>query len=248
MRRLFRHALPLHTPQHEAGRIQIATGSEPRGPDAAEARWPEIRWPVATFSPICYEANYAYPLLVWLHDDGEDETQMLRLMPQVSRRNYVALGLRAEGPKSGRPGFCWGDAPEHLERAEDELFTAIKAARRRWHVHSERVFLVGVGGGAAAAFWWALRYPDRFAGVAALNGTFPPSRLTPLCRWLDCRRLAIFLSAGCRHAPTRERLLATHRLLYTAGLSMTVHSYACGPEVVPAMLADLDRWVVDRLG
>jgi phospholipase/carboxylesterase len=42
-------------------------------------------------SPIYYEAGYSYPLFVWLHDQGCDERQILRLMPQISLRNYVAV-------------------------------------------------------------------------------------------------------------------------------------------------------------
>ena len=30
--------------------------------------------PCAVFAPLHYEANYAYPLLVWLHGPADDET------------------------------------------------------------------------------------------------------------------------------------------------------------------------------
>src|SRR5439155_24886409 len=51
--------------------------------------------PVRTFLPIGYEPNYPYPLLVFLHGNGGNEEQVLRLAPRVSRRNYICIGLRA---------------------------------------------------------------------------------------------------------------------------------------------------------
>jgi predicted peptidase len=42
---------------------------------------------VAYFAPEGYEANYAYPLVVWLHNAGGDERQLARVMPLVSTRN-----------------------------------------------------------------------------------------------------------------------------------------------------------------
>ena len=44
------------------------------------------------FTPLHYERNYAYPLIVWLHGPGDDERQVTRVMPLVSMRNYVGVG------------------------------------------------------------------------------------------------------------------------------------------------------------
>src|SRR5438105_1512038 len=69
-------------------------------------------WPLRTFLPVGYEPNYAYPLLVFLHDHGGNEEQVLRLAPRLSRRNYICIALR--GPQElparadGRPAFSWG--------------------------------------------------------------------------------------------------------------------------------------------
>src|SRR5947209_6950129 len=68
--------------------------------------------PVRTFLPTGYEPNYPYPLLVFLHGHGGNEEQVLRLAPRLSRRNYIAIGLR--GPyhvgtrPDGRHCFGWG--------------------------------------------------------------------------------------------------------------------------------------------
>ena len=79
--------------------------------------------------------------------------------------------------------------PEGFDRLEQAVFTAILQTRRLLHVHSERIFLVGCGEGAAVAYWLGLTFPERFAGVVAINGWLPVG-LRPLGRLKACRELA----------------------------------------------------------
>src|SRR6516162_9927262 len=69
-------------------------------------------WPLRTFLPTGYEPNYPYPLLVFLHGHGGSEEQILRLAPQLSRRNYICIGLRGPRPlglrDNGLPAYSWG--------------------------------------------------------------------------------------------------------------------------------------------
>src|SRR5262249_8917509 len=60
-----------------------------------------------------------------------------------------------------------------IDQLEDGVFNSIRQTRRALHVHSERIFLVGCGEGAAVAYRIALCYPERFAGVVAINGRLP---------------------------------------------------------------------------
>jgi phospholipase/carboxylesterase len=46
------------------------------------------------FSPMHYEPGYAYPLLIWLHGPGNDERQIMKMMPLISMRNYVGIAPR----------------------------------------------------------------------------------------------------------------------------------------------------------
>src|SRR5438270_5834309 len=134
-------------------------------------------FPVRTFLPTGYEHNYPYPLLVFLHGHGGSEEQVLRLAPRLSRRNYVAIALRgphALGPRpDGRTAYCWGQAGQSDAVVEEYVFRAVEQTRRHYHVHSERIYLAGICEGATTAYRLGLQYPERFAGVIALNGTLP---------------------------------------------------------------------------
>ena len=63
------------------------------------------------FGPLHYEAGYAYPLIVWLHGWGDDETQLKRVMPLVSMQNFVAVAPRGTRPvpaeEEGKQGYTW---------------------------------------------------------------------------------------------------------------------------------------------
>src|ERR1700731_1769569 len=69
-------------------------------------------WPLRTFLPTGYEPNYPYPLLVFLHNHGGSEEQILRLAPRLSRRNYISIALRGPHEMPARPdgrrSFSWG--------------------------------------------------------------------------------------------------------------------------------------------
>jgi phospholipase/carboxylesterase len=206
---------------------------------------------VTLFRPISYEAKYPYPLLVWLFGSRVDDAALLGLMSQVSTRNFGAVGL------SGAPATLaqWsGDAfdPDFDLDADDgdadlELFSAIRFARRRMHVHSERIFLVGVGDGGTAALQVGLAYTDCFAGVAALGGEFPPPHARPLAGWRRAQRLPVFFAHRTgRVDAAEEQYVATRRLLHAAGLSVESHFFR-SREVPSRILEQLNRWVMTRM-
>ena len=94
--------------------------------------------------------------------------------------------------------------PEVFDGLEEAVFSAILQTRQLLHVHSERIYLMGCGEGAAVAYWLGLAYPERFAGIVAINGwlQWPPS----LGRLRACRDLPILVVHGAwnTRAPLHE--------------------------------------------
>lgn len=232
----------------------------------------------ATFIPQRYEPNYPYPLLVMLHGRGGDEQQLVRLMPTMSWRNYVALGLR--GPevatRQGRPaGYDWGavfhrqrrsrstspaeppatdvvarmmreGVADDVDRLEDYVFTSVRQTRRALHIHSERIFLVGCGEGAAVAYRLALTYPERFAGVVAINGWLPGG-VRLLSRWEACRGFPVLIVHGLWNArlPVAEARRDAS-LMRAAGLKVAFQTYPSAHRLTSRMLADVDAWLIHQ--
>jgi phospholipase/carboxylesterase len=136
--------------------------------------------------------------------------------------------------------------PESFDRLEEAAFTAILETRRLLHVHSERIFLVGCGEGAAVAYWLGLSFPERFAGIVAINGWLPVG-LRPLGRLKACRDLPVLVVHGAWNArvPLHDarKDVATLR---AGGLRVAFQSYPSSHRLTNPMLSDVDGWLISH--
>lgn len=202
------------------------------------------------FGPKHYEPNYAYPLVVWLHGRGGDERQLVRVMPTISLRNYVAVaprGFRPGGEFSNRPGFLWPQTDDCIQEAARRVAEAVEAAQRKFHVARDRVFLAGFDAGGTMALRVAMSDPSRFAGALSICGEFPRGR-APFQRLTEARRLPVFLAVArdSREYPP-DTACDDLRLLHAAGMSVILRQYPCGQELTAQMLRDVDRWIIEQI-
>jgi phospholipase/carboxylesterase len=201
----------------------------------------------AIFAPLHYEANYAYPLLVWLHGPGDDESQLKRVMPMISMRNFVAVAVRGMPRAAGKRGFGWSQRRADVATAEQCVFDAIDAARARFNIADRRVFVAGFDCGGTMAFRLAMDHPRHFAGVLSLGGSFPAGR-TPFAQLAQARRLPIFLACGRDSETYSAAEVCEHlRLFHSAGISVTLRQYPCGHDLTTLMLADVNRWIMEQV-
>ncbi len=201
------------------------------------------------FAPLHYEPGYSYPLVVWLHGTGCDERQLLRIMPLVSMRNYVAVAPRgvAISAPAEKTSYGWSHDEHDRQQAEQRIFDSIEIAFRRFNVDSRRVFLAGFDTGGTMAFRVAMNHPYKFAGVLSLGGGLPIGG-APMSRLPEARQLAVFLASGRRSTVYGEEQVCDDlRLLHTAGMSITLRLYPCGHELSPQMLSDVDRWIIEQI-
>lgn len=197
----------------------------------------------ATFAPLAYESGYQYPLVVWLHGDGADEGSLPLVMKHVSLRNFVAVAPRGVEALAG--GYGWSQSTDGVDAAEEAVFESVDSTRDRFTVHPGRVFLVGAGSGGAMAMRVALRHPDRFAGVATLDGALPTGDAL-LCRVNEARRLPLLLSASKESVDYPEsRMCRDLALLHSAGCRVAVRQYPGSDDLTTAMLSDVNRWAME---
>ena len=218
---------------------------------------PRQTHPHILFAPMHYEPGYAYPLLVWLHGTGGDERQIMRIMPTVSMRNYVAVaprGLPIEMPNSlptldlsvsailQRPKeqYDWVLSADNLTLIEQRIFDCITVAQERCNVASHRIFLAGFGTGGTVALRLATLYPECFAGAASFGGEIPSgNRIFP--SWQMTQPLSVFLGID---ESVSDHACQTMELFYTAGLTAEVQEYPNTKSLTPTMLQDLNRWMM----
>ncbi|MCA9056710.1 MAG: hypothetical protein KDA75_22940, partial [Planctomycetaceae bacterium] len=150
--------------------------------------------------PLEYSPNRAYPMVVALHP--------------VERGPEAELswwgGTEEQPGQSHRHGYIV-IAPEYIDKkltsydsdAKSHYITlkAIRDARQRFHVNSDKVFLSGHGMGGDAAFDVGMSHPDVFAGV------IPISALAQhYCKWYwqNAKNVPWYLVSGelCRNSLT----------------------------------------------
>jgi phospholipase/carboxylesterase len=225
--------------------LQPAAAGTPRADRPLARVAPRHDLPQCMLAPLHYERNYAYPLLVWLHDDGGSERELQRIMPLVSLRNYVSVAVR--GTRQVGRGFGWTESPAEIFAAESRVADAVAAAQQRFHVHPERIYLAGHGAGGTLAMRLAIRGPGCYAGGASIGGNFPQGH-SPLARLAAARRSRLLIM-HCRDSESYpvERVCDELSLFHAAGMSVTLRQYPCGDELTTQMLRDLDVWLMEQV-
>lgn len=219
---------------------------------AENARRPAITAPChAFFSPLHYEPNYAYPLVVWLHGPHDNENQLKKIVPLVSLRNYVAVAARgtAVSELDGGRGYCfnWRQADDHIAAAEARVLDSILAAEQKFNIAPSRIFVAGLESGGTMALRLAVRNPERFAGALSFGGPFPTDR-APLSRLSTVRRLPLFLATTQASELYPEELVCEQlRLFHSAGMVVTLRQYPGDDGLTTLMLSDMDRWIMEQV-
>lgn len=200
----------------------------------------------SVFVPMHYESGHSYPLIVWLHDNGDDTQQLQRVMPYASLRNYVGIAPQASEGDVHR-GYCWRQDSSGIDHAHESVMSAIDHASLRFNINQQRIFLAGFGGGGEMAYRVAFERPDLFAGVISINGQVP-SGDSPLAGLSDCRELPVFW-AHCRQSVEflQEELCEQLKLLYVAGFAVTLRQYPAIDQLSSLTLSDMNDWIMTVL-
>jgi phospholipase/carboxylesterase len=197
------------------------------------------------FIPLHYEKNYAYPLIVWLHDQGFEPSELADVMAQLSLRNYIAVAVRGSEPAMVG-GFDWRQEASSIEQSDRAIADAIDDARRQFNVATRRIFIAGCGSGGTMAFRIGFLRPDWFGGILSFNGSLPVGA-APLARLNECRRLPIFWTQ-CRHDErfSESQLAVQLRVLHVGGFNVTLRQYPGGDQR-QQILADANRWLMELI-
>lgn len=143
------------------------------------------------YLPPCYDPTLKYPLMIWLHGIGEDETESVRDLITHIDRAIVAGCLppmivaipdgsrRGHGSLLGQHSFFvnsnMGCFEDYIERDVWDFLMMNYPIRPEREAH----VLGGYSAGGFAAYYHGIRYKDRYGVVFGIN---PPLNL----RWLDC--------------------------------------------------------------
>ena len=227
--------------------LTAVAGPEFRRGDDADHSFPQEK--TALYLPDHYERNYPYPLILWLHNSGGNERELHSLMPQISTRNYVGYSFRGALPVGNALpiGYRWPESDLGIERFLQRLHNGVRSLRRKYHIHSERIYLAGCGQGATFALRLLLEQPAWFAGAIALCGRYPKKKLL-LKRYDQLRDKRVLLGVSRQDSSLDiAELQGFSRLLYTAGMHVSTRSYVASGKLTSEMLKQINRWIMESI-
>ena len=183
------------------------------------------------YVPPDYEAKKAYPTLVVMHGTGgTGEKFIQRWLPYCEKRGMIVIAPTQRSGvdrKSGKPfGKGHGYGTQELERSTP--ISAINAARRVYHVDSDRIIITGVSMGGHSAWDSIITRTDTFAGAIPEAGIpyiegFKYGRHVPLASLLQTR-MWVMQGANDRDQPRINRQ-ATSRM-QSLGIAVEYRQYA----------------------
>lgn len=212
---------------------------------AAIAPRRDVRCPnssYALFAPLHYEPNYAYPLLVWLHGERDDESQLGRVMPDLSLRNYVAIAPSWAAVPAASSRIAADHRQPELHSLEQRIFDLAAMAARRFKLNLNHVFLAGAGAGGTMAVRLGLQQAGRYTGAVAFDAPLPSDdgRMSTVN---SADRLPIYLAIGAAHLSARHNVLQCIH-----GLDATLRQSADQHGLSAANLAEANAWMMKRMG
>jgi phospholipase/carboxylesterase len=197
------------------------------------------------------------PLLLLLHGIGSNEEDLFGLIPALDKRFLI---ISARAPITLGPGsYAWFEAsftpgsppvikPEQAEASRKVLLTFIREAVAAYGADPSRVYLMGFSQGAIMSASVMLTQPEVIAGAALMSGRVLPEVLPLRAPVEKLRGFPVLIVHGSadgvlplRHARESRQLLA--------GLSVKLdyREFPMGHEVSIESLADVARWLSDRL-
>lgn len=196
------------------------------------------------------------PLLLLLHGVGSHEGDLLGLAQYLDDRFFV---VSARGPLTLAPGaYAWFHVefsdgtpvivPEEAERSRQTLIRFIDEIAARYDGDPERVYVLGFSQGAIMGLSLALTVPEKLAGVAAMSGRILPEVLPHTAAPERMKGLPVFVAHG-----TFDPLLpvdygrSARTILAALPVALTYREYPMAHEVSSDSLADVTRWLAERL-
>lgn len=139
----------------------------------------------------------------------------------------------------------WGQESSSIYSAIDTVLASIEAAKKRFNVAAQRVFVAGYGSGGTMALRLAMTNPESFAGAASIEGPFPQGH-HPMVNLVKARKMPLLIGYGRDSRVYPESLICSELpLFHAAGMSVNFRQYPCGHELTTQMLSDLNVWAME---
>jgi phospholipase/carboxylesterase len=208
----------------------------------------------AAFEPA---GDGPHPTIVAFHGWGANALDLMGIAPYVAEGRFAMLCPQGpmEVPIGPLRGYGWypimmGSPPDAatVQKAVDEADQFIAAALARYPIDRRKLVILGFSQGGSIVYNLGLRDPEKFAAMVAISSWFP-EQLTAQAKNTDAlQQLPTLVQHGraddlIEIARARESVEALRALK----VPLTYREYDCGHEITAEGLADLSRFLIDRV-
>jgi pimeloyl-ACP methyl ester carboxylesterase len=185
--------------------------------------------------PPEYHPLRSYPAILLLHSGQGPEAAIEEWSAEAARRGFVLIA----------PEYATKDQPPDYHYTPSEQAAAqlaLRDARKRYAIDSDRVFAAGQLMGANMAWDLALAHPDTFAGVVVISGL--PAKYVP--RYLPHHeRLPMFFVIGDLAPAANEFIYNNYikQLIQKSWDITYVEYYRRGLEKLPEEISPAFDWM-----
>ncbi len=223
-------------------------------------------------TPDPMEEGRKYPLVVTLHGHGGNPENFVGIF-NLSSAPLSAVICAPYGPYAvplpKGHGYSWYPAPwlfrevlrtggplsdreqrrENIERREQGIslsfaLAAIEAAKQRYPIDEDQIFLMGHSEGGILAYGLALQHPDLFRGLIVVGARLRNQDVTPqlLAGAAGKLQVQIYHSREDR-AIAYEHATAAHKTLSAGGVQSIVIPYRGGHSLTVELVQHVAHWI-----
>lgn len=171
---------------------------------------------IRTFIPDRYDATKPAPLIVALHGMGSNADQFSRTWKPMANDFGAILAAPQGMSRMSNGGFHWGTVEEGVYL----INRTIDKVSQQYSVDPDRIILTGFSQGASVSFIFAMRHPDRIAGVIPVAG-FYDHAVAPVSSMTGAAKPRFYIMNGANDVEADNNRWAC-KLLNEAGIKAEV--------------------------
>jgi pimeloyl-ACP methyl ester carboxylesterase len=193
----------------------------------------------AVWLPPEYHPARRYPVFIVLHGKESPSESLAPWIEEARRRGYILVAPEYIVPGQ-RPAYRYTGG-EHAA-----VLLALRDAKRRFSIDSDRVYLAGSIEGGNMAWDFSLAHPDLLAGVAVISG-FPGKYAWPYKA--NVPLIPMYIALGDLSAPTEDSLVFEQwakPVIARNNDIRYVKMYRRGLEPFPEEIPNIMAWAAKR--
>ncbi len=202
--------------------------------------------------------------VIWLHGLGADGNDFGPIVPELVARDWPAIRFvfphaprRPVTVNGGMSMRAWYDITGmEIAQKQDEAgirasiveIEALIAREVARGIPASRIFLAGFSQGAAMVLSTGLRHAQGLAGIIALSGYLPLEKKLAVERSAANSAVPLFIAHGSVDPVVPQVLgMLARDFLRGLGYSVEWHGYPMAHQVCAEEIADLRRWIGERI-